>query len=521
MKKLILLIAALSLSSYANAVDIDSLLVQSIGGPDALKTVRNLKTCRTEGTVNLNGMPGTFVDIYLAPDKLYHEVTLGEIKLVQAFDGKITWQRDHNGRISQLTGFERDELIKNLYLESFAFVLDSRLPGDARLVGETEFQSKTWYEVEIYPLLNDTLTLLLDKETARRKFLFTRLDHLKGVTEFDDFRTVDGVEIPFVNRTEFEGAPIFANFETATAAFNVEIDESIFTMPTAAKPDFAFAQNTDSVRLQFDYHRGHIWLPAVINGKKKAWFILDSGASANLFHDASVTDLNMPPVGSMPAMGLGGYDDIPIVRTDSIEIGDLTLINQVAGTIDIAAIGIRPPEGKIMGGILGHDFLSRFPVKVNFFDSSVTVYNPVTFTPPANGIEVPFELTLLVPTVHGAIAGIEGDFIVDMGNALGLVLHKQFYETHRLDTILTDIDTFAGTAGGLGGSSKLLTASAPSFSFGNIDLTDVPTVIPESSHGLAGSGKIAGNIGLLILKDFPMLFDYDNNRIIIYPPDEL
>jgi len=243
---------------------------------------------------------------------------------------------------------------------------------------------------------------------------------------------------------------------------------------------------------------------------------LDSGASANFFNSDAIADLDLEVAGTMPVVGIAGFNEVQLVRTDSISIGSLVLLNQIAGTMDLSDFEKILPTDNNFGGILGHDFLSRFPVMVDYQNSELTIFNSDKFTPPAGGEEIPFKLTMLVPTIEGEIEGIKGDFIVDLGNSYGLVLHKQFADRHDLFNFFENKRTNSDTFGGIGGKLESLSGTAQEFQIGQIILSDVEVIIPSQGKGLAGSSQLAGNIGNQLLNKFKVLFDYGHNKLIFY-----
>ena len=103
---LLLLTATVLFRPMVGAVDLDSLLVNSIGGPGALQALKNVESIHTSGKAFLSGMEGDFNTFFVAPSKYYVEVDFGPFSLVQAFDGETAWQKDHNGYVSELTGYE-------------------------------------------------------------------------------------------------------------------------------------------------------------------------------------------------------------------------------------------------------------------------------------------------------------------------------------------------------------------------------------------------------------------------------
>ena len=216
-----------------------------------------------------------------------------------------------------------------------------------------------------------------------------------------------------MSKTTFVGVPLFTSLHAEKVTFNVAIDTSIFNKLSTTVTDFRFGGTAKSVTVPFEYSYGHIWLPVTINGKLKCRFILDSGASANFFHTSAIADLNLPREGSLPVAGMTGYEEVALVRSDSISIGSLTLLNQIAGSMDLSMFDGSLSDNQELGGILGYDFLSRFPVMVNYRESTLTVFNPDSFVPPPGGVTVDFHLTMLVPTISGELNGIKGDFMVE------------------------------------------------------------------------------------------------------------
>jgi hypothetical protein len=519
MKKALWFLGSFWLGVSGYAFNLDSLLVVSVGGPEALDSIKHLRSFRAEGSINLNGQQGRFIEYFTVPDKFYLEVRMPGVSLVQAYDGEVAWQKDHNGQVTQLTGFEKRELLKNLYFESFAYLLPDRLPGSMEYRGVVDRDGVPYHEVAFYPLDSDTVLAYFDRDSGRRKLLLSRLDNINTITLMDDYRRVSGILIPFYSRATAQGISLFSEFKLDTIEWNVPVDASLFAMSDVAAADYHFPPGEDMVKIPFQYRAGHIRLAATLNGRKRVWFILDSGSSTNVIHQPIARQLNLPVVGTLPARGLAGFENADLVRTDSIAIGWLTLYNQVAGSLDLAMLERAGNENEDFGGILGYDFLSRFPIMIDYQDTTLTVFNPDRFTPPEGGTEVPFHLTMLVPTIRCELNGVPGDFIVDLGNAFGLIVHQQFARRHKLEKKLDDVTAIPGRYSGIGGGVGGKTAFAATFRMGEVLLQSLRVILPDSSSGIAGSEQIAGNIGNLILENFKVLFDYKNSRLIFYATD--
>ncbi len=512
----IFLISLVLCFSPASAIEPDSVFIRSVGGQEALDSLNTFSSFRVEGSAALNDKTGTFVELFQAPDKFYLQLNLDGLTLTQAYDGNTAWQSDHNGRISELHGFEKKSLLTSIYIESFAYLIPGRMDGGYKFISDTTIMGSTYHNIALYPLHNDTIYVLFDVKTGNRKYLLSKIDNLSTITTFDDFRVVRGVRFPFKSQTTFEGVPLSTSLYAEKITFNVDIDSTIFRLPTQKVSDYRFGGTAHSVTLPFDYSYGHIWLTATINGKKKCRFILDSGASANMLHAPTVASLQLPSEGSLPAKGLTGYEEVQLVRYDSLSLGNLTLLNQVAGAMDLSMLSTNLKKGEVFGGILGYDFLSRFPVLIDYKDSTLTVFNPDSFQLPEGGTVVDFHLSMLIPVIKARIDSIPGDFIIDLGNPYGLLLHKRFVEEHNLLKVLDDIEDIPSRFGGISGTTGGKTGLATSFVMGGIRIDSLRVILPDSGPGLTGSEELDGNIGNLLLEHFKVLFDYKNSRIVLY-----
>jgi len=506
----------LLISSQIQAFNVDSLLIKSVGGQEAYTQLEELKSFSVEGTVNFNGSPGTFIEYFEKPNKLYLELKLSGMTLIQSYDGCTAWQQDHNGRVSELSGFERQALMTSIYMESSAYFFPERIPGEYEYLGDTVINENSYHQVAFYPLHEDTVKVLFDKKTGMRRMIIDKMDHITSVTEYSDFRKTSEILFPFHLNIIYLGTPMLVEFNVDSMNTNSDIDDNIFQIPGVEISDFRFNTSDDNVTIPIEYKYDHIWLSASLNGNKKVWFILDSGASANFFNSKVIADLDLEITGTMPVVGIAGFDEVQLVKTDSISIGSLVLLDQIAGAMDLTEFEKILSVDREFGGILGHDFLSRFPIMVDYQNSELTIYNPANFIPPAEGHEVPFKLTMLVPTIEAEIEGIKGDFIVDLGNSFGLVLHNQFFDRHGLDNLLDNISTNTGTFGGIGGKLESKSGRAGHFKFGDLILEDIEVLIPFRGEGLSGSSQLAGNIGNQLLKRYKVLFDYGNNMLVFY-----
>ena len=505
---------SLLLVSRVGAFNLDSLLIHSVGGQAAVEKLRASTTIYAAGTAILNGLPGSY-EVYVAmPDKLCMEMKLGQFSLAQAFDGTTAWQRDHNGQVSELTGYEKRALLSQVYFQTYSFLFDDRLPGAREYLGIEERNGLGCHKVGFYPLFTDTVYSYFDTATGRQCFDVISVDNLEIVTEYSDHAFRAGVLMALTSRSSVPAAQTEMKITVDSLAFNQPVDPNRFVRRGSAV-DFRFPPDTDSVIVPFELVAGHIYFPAQVNGRPLR-FILDSGASANMFHRPALDGMGLSVVGSLPAIGVAGYEQVDLIQTDSLQIGGLVLLSQVGGMLDLGMLTGGTQTEPPFGGILGYDFLSRFPVLIDYQAGTLTFYDAAAFQPPAGGHVVPFELTLQIPTIEANLLGLPGRYLVDLGNAFGLIVHREFSRKYDLLTRLDDITDLPHEIGGLGGGLSGKSAYAASFAFGDIRISDLRIMLPDSGSGLAGSVELAGNIGNLLLKQFRVLFDYRGQQLVFY-----
>jgi hypothetical protein len=520
MRRLLLIAGLLSiLVCPGYAFNLDSLLVKSVGGPAAVTKLLSVSTIYFSGAANLSGMSGQMKTYVAMPNRLCVELEVGPITLIQAFDGTDAWQRDFNGQISVLSGYEKRSTLSQAYFQTYSYLFPDRLPGGKEYLGIEERHGVACHKVGFYPFFIDTVYSFFDVVSGRQLYDLVSMDNLKIETEYSAHRTIDGVLTAGKSHAFAPDAQVDMTVSLDTLVFNVPVDESRFIHLSSAV-DFRFPAGADSVLIPCQLRAGHIYLNASVNGKPLR-FLLDSGASANLFNQIAIEGLNLKTTGNLPAVGVAGYDNVELVRTDSLTVGGLVLLSQVGGVMDLSGVGIGGSDGDLpFGGLLGYDFLSRFPMLVDYSAGSLTVYDPDGFTPAPGGQEVPFELTMQVPTIDAKLNGLPGRFLVDLGNPLGLIVHNEFSRKHGLLSSLVNVTDLNLGIAGVGGGIASKTAVAASFTFGDIQISDLMVLLPDSGNALAGSVELAGNIGNELLRQFRVLFDYRSQRLIFYGADQ-
>ena len=216
-------------------------------------------------------------------------------------------------------------------------------------------------------------------------------------------------------------------------------------------------------------------------------------------------------------MGISGFEKIALLKFDSLQVGDYILPSLIGGSMDLSNLFPGLTQDSTFGGLLGYDFLNRFPIEIDFLNDQLTIYNPDSLTIDSPAVVIPFSLTMKIPTIEGSLNGIPGNYIIDLGNPYGIILNHPFVQSTSLDTTLTDLQNNSNIVGGIGGILDGRNGLAESFIFGGIHLENLRVLLPEKSAGLTGMSQLAGNIGTMILRQFRLILDYPNSQLILYP----
>ena len=200
-------------SANAQAVDIDSLFIESVGGQKAYERLKKLKSFKVEGRINWNGIDGDYTALYLAPDKILTTSDFEQFELTQGYDGKTAWQIDMHGGVSELTGYEKNDLINNLYLLSFEYLLNQNLSRNCEHIEAISTDDSGFHHIICFAIENDTLKFAFRTDNSRLEIFASTVDNLQINTSMHDYKKFEGIYFPTKTITTSPEAPIRAEID--------------------------------------------------------------------------------------------------------------------------------------------------------------------------------------------------------------------------------------------------------------------------------------------------------------------
>ena len=158
-----------------------------------------------------------------------------------------------------------------------------------------------------------------------------------------------------------------------------------------------------------------------------------------------------------------------------------------------------------------------------FAARTVQLFEPSTYKPPAEAVQIPFELQENLPNVRATVdtgsGAIEARLMVDTGSSQFVDLNRPFVDAHRLLETITDASSSDRPAA-LGGSAPFLYATARRVTLGSL-VFDRPRIgLSRAPAGSSARSERDGIIGNDLLRQFVVTVDYSRRTIVLERPGQ-
>jgi hypothetical protein len=248
-------------------------------------------------------------------------------------------------------------------------------------------------------------------------------------------------------------------------------------------------------------------LEATINGQGPFDAIFDTG-SGNLMTASLAKRLGLKPEGAATMIAGGGDVPAQTVKVDKVNIGGLTMTDQIFTVISV------PFDEKKEGIFVGLLLVQNLPIRVDFEKQEITFYAQQSFHYSGDGTVVPIHYQEYFLVADGSVDGMAGEFGIDTGDMFSLSLYAPIVS--QLDLVRHYGATIHGYTGeGFGGADRGYYTRAGKLQLGQATVTRPVTVLSKDSSGAEASRTIAGNIGLGVLKQFTVVFDYPHGKMYL------
>ena len=432
------------------------------------------------------------------------------------FDGISSWQQPRDG-IAYTMGDVDSALVAadESFRVAQAWWFGDRHPATIAYAGVRSEKDRSFDVLDITPEGGRLFEAWIDRSTH----LLDRIDEQQAeervVIRYSDYRSVDGLMIPFTVRSGDGDHTDDDDVETVqTVDINSKIPDDLYAVPPLPASDITLPAGRDSVEVPFHLAANNrIMVPVTLNGNITVEAEFDSGGSL-LLQPATVAKLGVASGGHAKAGG-GGEGTVPasLGRLDSLKIGDA----EVKGlSFDSFTFHPDAPDE----ALVGLEILQRFVVRFDFDRQVMTLTRPDAFHYEGSGAIVPFHFQDNQPEVKGAIDGVAGLFAIDTGDNSSLLLIAPFARRYGLvERYHADIPyegQATGTTHGVWARQRAGTVTLDGADGRPIvEAHDPVTRISLQHSGFDANRNVSANIGLGILKQFNLTFDYRHQRLIL------
>lgn len=479
---------------------------QAVGGLDRLQ---RLVSSHSEGRIRYDGLTGTFRHWEARPLQYRSEEDYSVISQIEGDSGEFTWLFDTNGQLMVLRDEEsRKRREVALRLDRYEHLDPANPFFTLRFAGMADLDGRSCYELVLTNTISsDESHFFYDAESMLMVKSIQRQPDMEIHSSYDDFRQVDGLMLPFHQRSRY--LPWDKEEETWVTGQTLDepVPAGIFQPPPVDK-NYTFLHGGTSATLPFQLRENLIYLPVTVAGDTGYW-VLDSGASMSLIDADYAKKLGLAIQGSIKGYGFGELFDLNFTRIAEHHVGSIRFGSQ---TFYVAkGLAARSYEPRICG-ILGYDFLSRFVVEVDYDRQRVTFHAPESFRYRGPGVTIDAPLKYRTFSLPVTLDGkYHSPWTVDLG-AYHSSIHYPFAARHGL----LDRQGVEIVSQGLAGIFRETNVRFACLAIGPFRLDSPLLGIPmEKGPGATALGEVGGNLGNSILRNFHLYLHYPAQQVIL------
>ncbi|HEY6945545.1 MAG TPA: outer membrane lipoprotein-sorting protein [Candidatus Acidoferrum sp.] len=224
-------------TGVAGAQTVDEVIAKNIQARGGLEKLKAIKSLRTTVKFSDGSFRAEFRQENKRPGKVREEFIIQGMAQIQAYDGKTGWQ------ISPFSGRRDPDLMSQDDMKSL--IVDGDIDGPlvdykekghkAELVGHDSMEGTDCYKIKLSMKNGDVRYYYLDTDS----YLELKVEiqtTIRGALQeselyYGDYEQVNGVYYPFAVEQAQKGSFSRQQFSVEKVEQNVDLDDSLFTMP--------------------------------------------------------------------------------------------------------------------------------------------------------------------------------------------------------------------------------------------------------------------------------------------------
>ncbi|MDH4222995.1 MAG: aspartyl protease family protein [candidate division Zixibacteria bacterium] len=486
---------------------------ESIGG---LEKIKAESTFYSEAELAVYGLKGNIRLWTKSPIYERQEVDLQVFKETAGDNGNYKWTADINNKVK----IDKDENVLKrreirMLMARYDFLNRNSSTFSLSYEGIEKIGGNECYVIKTINNINEDYILTF---IDRSSFLIVKeISHTpdeESHTLYSDYREVNGMLKPFHQEIKTLPEGQESVIQVIKYESNIEIDPLLFEPPAEDFRDFRFTKGNSSENIPFVYFMNHIFLGVNIRGKERLW-VFDTGSGASVIDSAFAVELGLEAMGDIKGQGAGHVISLSVVKLPSFSVEGVEFDGQSVCSINCTEIFKKAGWDAI--GILGYDFISRFVVKIDYANKTLSFYDPETFQYTGNGKLLDTPLNGEIPVVPVTIDDkYPGRWQLDTGAG-----GSDFCYPFARQNDFLEREGVNGISFGAGGARRERTVQFETLEIAgytvNKPLISFPT---EEVTGTFGETEVTGNLGNNILRHFTIYLDYNRQQLIVEKGDD-
>jgi hypothetical protein len=258
-----------------------------------------------------------------------------------------------------------------------------------------------------------------------------------------------------------------------------------------------------------------------INDRGPFNFIMDTGVGMMIITDPALVDsINIVSKRILKLRGLGEGEAYEAYLTSAlkVDIPGLNSYNVCAAILKNDHFGLSNYAGMHIHGLLGYEFFSNLAVKVDFSDSTITVYRPKDVRLYGKGEKLPITIEEHKPYLQTNIILPDGStkaskLVIDLGAGHPLSLENMAGSVEHIKKCIS-----ANLGIGFNGPIDGYMTRVREIELGKYKIKNLISSFPvDDSLQNQCIIKRDGNLGVGLLKKFIVVFDYHDNVMYLKP----
>lgn len=203
-----------------------------VSGQDKLSSIN---TVRSTGRAVQMDNEFPFMQIQKRPDKMYLEIDINGIKIIQAFNGETGWLIE-----PQISSGPREMSAPELENLNQLSRIDSDLVNwkekgfDLELIGRESHNGSDFFIIRLIQQDNSVYHFYIDAESYLTSRMVAFSDYngeiLRGETVLSDYRKIDGISVPFRTEVIYDGDLLMTTI-VDKVEFDPVIENNYFSRP--------------------------------------------------------------------------------------------------------------------------------------------------------------------------------------------------------------------------------------------------------------------------------------------------